>query len=176
MLFIVAVCASAYGGTINKQDTTVTKADTMDKIIIQTAVLNCSREKAFEYFTKNELLEQWLTVKAEVEPRVGGKYELFWNPADRENDSNIGCKILAMESPDYLNFEWKGPKEYKEFMNFTRPFTNVTVIFSPVGEKTKVTLLHTGWREGENWEQGRQFFIRAWAGAFSELEKLVNGN
>lgn len=34
---------------------------------------------------------------AAVDPKVGGKYELFWNPEDREKDSTISCKgILAV--------------------------------------------------------------------------------
>ena len=48
----------------------------MDKIIYHSIVLECSTHTAFEFFTKNELLEKWLTKEADVEPKVGGKYEL----------------------------------------------------------------------------------------------------
>lgn len=147
----------------------------MDPIIVQTSVLNTTPEKAFRFFTENKLLESWLTVKADVEPMSNGKYELFWNPGDPENNSTIGCKVLAVESPHFINFEWKGPKQFKHFMNDVQPLTNVTVLFSDVGNhKTKVTLIHTGWRKGENWEQARKYFINAWTGAFQQLEKLLN--
>jgi uncharacterized protein YndB with AHSA1/START domain len=53
----------------------------------------------------NEHIEKWLAQMANVEPRVGGKYELVWNPDDKQNDSTIGCKILALQSNRFLTFE-----------------------------------------------------------------------
>jgi len=146
----------------------------MDKIILQTASLNCSVEKSFEMFTQNQMLESWLTTKADVEPKIGGKYELFWEPEDPENNSTISCKILALDKPNYLNFEWTGPKQYKHFMNNASPLTNVTVVFIADAGSTKVALIHTGWRDTADWEQARQYFINAWKGAFSKLEKIIN--
>jgi len=162
-LFLVA------NNNINCQNSNV-----MDKIITQKAILNCDINKAFAMFTKNSELKKWLTIKSDVEPKVGGKYELFWEPNDPENNSTIGCKILAFDKPNYLNFEWKGPKKYKKFMNTVRPLTNITVMFSSKEGKTIVTLVHTGWREGSNWEEARQYFVNAWKGAFLRLENLIN--
>jgi hypothetical protein len=60
-------------------------------------------------------------------------------------------------------------------MNIVRSLTNVTVIFSNLDDrKTKITLIHSGWRQGENWELARQYFIKAWTGAFKQLERLIN--
>lgn len=168
----LTICALLVSGEAISQ--TTEKQDNMDKIIIETVTLNCSIEKAFEIFTSNKHLESWLTAKADVEPQVGGKYELFWEPDDPKNNSTIGCKILAIDKPNYLNFEWKGPKQYKHFMNNVRPLTNVTVIFTTQGDQTRVTLIHTGWRDTDDWEQARQYFVNAWKGAFSQLEKYVN--
>ena len=147
----------------------------MDKIIEERALLSCKKEKAFEMFISNKNLENWLTTKAHIDPQVGGKYELFWEPNNPENDSTIGCKFLAFDKPNFLNFEWKGPKRYKHIMNNVRPLTNVTVVFTEQGNQTQVTLLHTGWREADNWEQARQYFIIGWKEAFSQLENYVKG-
>lgn len=146
----------------------------MDKIIHLTVELPCSPQTAFTYFTSGPKLERWLTVKADVEPKAGGKYELFWDPADPENDSTIGCRLLVVEEPHYLNFEWKGPRQFKRQMNFRRPLTNVSVIFTPSPAGTIVSLLHTGWGEGDDWDTPREFFEHAWRGAFEQLLKLVN--
>ena len=118
----------------------------------------------------------WLARKAEVEPEVGGKYELFWDESDPENNSTIGCKLLALENPHYVNFEWKGPKKYKSVINTARPLTNVTVVFSALGLTTQVTLIHTGWRDSCDWEEARRFFGLAWSGALEKLETYVNHN
>lgn len=119
----------------------------IDKIIKVAAVLDISACEAFSYFTDNERIANWLTTKADIELKEGGKYELFWTPQDpdKTNNSTYGCKILAFEKPYYLNVEWWGNSEQKHFMNNIRPLTNVTVLFSELEKnKTKVTLLHTG--------------------------------
>jgi uncharacterized protein YndB with AHSA1/START domain len=146
----------------------------MDKIIYQSTKLKCDAQKAFEMFTVNEHLEKWLCETADVEARVGGKYELFWNPKDRENDSTIGCKILAINSAKVLCFEWKGPKQFKHFMNRGGPLTHVIVFFSPQKEDTEIHLIHTGWGSTREWEEARLWFDKAWVEAFLKLQKYVN--
>lgn len=146
----------------------------MDKIIFHSARLKCDVKRAFEMFTVNEHLEKWLTEVADVERKVGGKFELFWNPKDRENNSTIGCRILALQPNKFLCFEWKGPKQFKHFMNERRPLTNVVVFFVLHEEEIEVYLLHTGWENTEEWEEARQWFDKSWATAFSELQKYVN--
>lgn len=147
----------------------------MDKIIHCSVQLQCDVHRAFEMFTVNHLLESWLVNVAEVEHVVGGKYELFWEPEDRENNSTIGCKLTAIEPNKFLSFEWRSPKQYKHFANNADPLTHVVVFFIPDDEVTEVHLIHSGWRSSSEWEEARQWQDRAWSGAFKELEKKVNG-
>jgi len=146
----------------------------MDKVIHHSVRLACGCQKAFEMFTVNECLQKWLTEKADVEPNVGGKYELFWNPKDRENDSTIGCKVLAINEDKFVCFEWKGPIRFKHFMNAASPLTCVTVFFIPCEEGCEVHLLHTGWRDTNEWEQARQWFNEQWKTALTQLQKCIN--
>jgi uncharacterized protein YndB with AHSA1/START domain len=145
----------------------------LDKIIYLSMILKCSPHKAFEMFTIGEHLEKWLTTSANVEPKIGGRYELFWNPGDKENDSTIGCKVLAIGPDRFLAFEWKGAKQFKHFMNNVRPLTSVTVFFIPCQDSTEVHLLHTGWRDTAEWEEARQWFDKAWGNALAELKSYV---
>lgn len=146
----------------------------MDKIIHHSIQLHCDPHRAFELFTVNQLLESWLVNVAEVEPVAGGKYELFWEPNDRENNSTIGCKITAIEADTFLSFEWRSPKQFKHFANAADPLTHVVVFFIPNDRGTDVHLIHSGWRSSAEWEEARQWQDRAWYGAFQQLEKLVN--
>lgn len=144
----------------------------MDSVIHQSTRLACSRDRAWELFTVSGELESWLTTSAEVEPRIGGKYELFWNPADRENDSTIGCRVTALSPGELIAFEWKGASQHKTFMNDVRPLTHVTVSIIPVDdEATDVHLVHSGWRDGAEWDEARQWFEQAWASAFEALQE-----
>lgn len=149
----------------------------MNKIIFQTVQLPCNANQAFEWFTKNSLLESWLTTVADVDPVVGGKFELFWNPDDRAIDSTLGCIITAIEPGQLLAFEWKGPKQFKDFMNQPNALTHVVVAFIPIkkdaDEITTVHLIHTGWQNSPGWDEARQWFENAWSHTFEELKKQV---
>lgn len=146
-----------------------------DPIISVETILNCSAEQAFNYFSQEELLTKWLTKKAVVEMKVGGKYELYWAPEDNDptNDSTYGCQVLAVDRPHVLSIEWKGNKEQKHFMNTVQPLTNVTIMFFGFGTSaTKVILLHTGWRQGAEWNAAKDYFRYAWSTAFSQLKRI----
>jgi len=148
----------------------------MQKIIQIEIELNCNVSQAFDFFTVNEKLESWLPEKAEIEPKVGGKYELFWDSQNREINSTIGCKITSIEKDKFISFEWKGPEMFQSFMNFCDPLTHVVVVFSSSSDdpkKTKIYFFHSGWRDDPEWQKARDYFEKAWSGALTNLrEKL----
>ncbi len=146
----------------------------MDKVITVETTVRLNKKNAFDLFTQKEYLEKWLTKKAFVKDEVGGAYELFWEPEEPRYNSTIDCKILAMAKPDFLSFEWKGPKQFDAFMNHIRPLTNVTVMFFENKDFTKIVLLHSGWRQNKQWNEAREYFSNAWQMAFKELERYAN--
>jgi uncharacterized protein YndB with AHSA1/START domain len=147
----------------------------MSKIIQQSVSLNCNAVAAFQEFTKAERLVRWLARDAEVEPELGGKYELFWDTEERDRNSTRGCRITAIEPPRLLAFDWKGPEQFRHFMNVAQPLTHVAIFFLPVSATTtEAHLLHTGWGDTPAWDEARQWFERAWSGAFAALKNQVN--
>ena len=77
------------------------------------------RDRLWEAWTTPEGLSSWLCLRADVEPAVGGRFELFWNPdASRpESDSTLGCRVLSIDRPRLLQFTWRGSDEVAEVMN-----------------------------------------------------------
>ncbi|MFX1278372.1 MAG: SRPBCC domain-containing protein [Promethearchaeota archaeon] len=148
----------------------------MENIILIKEELDCTTNIAFEMFTKNTFLERWLTEKADVIPRVGGKYELYWEPENRDNNSTIGCKITGIEKGRFLSFNWKGPVQFKSFMNFVDPLTHVIVFFTQIfsnPKKTTINLFHTGWRKNPEWQEARNYFEKAWTNALKKLQEKI---
>ena len=148
----------------------------MENIILVKEEINCDVNTVFSMFTKNELLENWLTTKANVDPILGGKYELFWVPEHPENDSTIGCKITGIEKNKFISFDWKGPAEFKSFMNIADPLTHVIVFFTHNNDnpkKTIIYLFHTGWRKDSNWQKARDYFEKAWLKALQGLKEKI---
>lgn len=154
--------------------TSSTIAPRPDRIIHLSVRLDQPALAAFRYFVDEDLLASWLTAAARVEPSVGGRYELFWEPADRENNSTIGCRITAIEPGQLLAFQWRSPKRFKSFANAADPLTHVTVAFSAEGTGARVHLVHSGWRSADEWEEARVWQERAWRGAIAALQQLVN--
>lgn len=150
----------------------------MDKVLHHSVRIRCTTARAFEMFTDNILLASWFPQEAHVEPVVGGKYELFWDPDDKENNSTIGCKVTAVDPGKLIAFEWKGPVNFKEFMNNVDPLTHVVVVFLPCENGpeacTDVHVIHSGWRSSEEWEEAWKFFEWAWNEELRELEEFVD--
>ena len=135
--------------------------------------LPCSPAMAFALFTEEKRLEDWLTAKAHVEPRVGGLFELFWAPDDRENDSTIGCRFTAFEPGKLVAFDWRSPRQFKPFANAVDPLTHVTVFLKPHGEGTEVHLVHSGWRTAPEWQEACAWQRRAWTMALTGLQESL---
>lgn len=144
-----------------------------DQIIHATVELPVPVERAFAYFTRPDLLERWLTEKAEIDLCLGGRYELFWAPPDRENDCTIGCRITALAAPHLLAFDWRSPRQFKAFANAADPLTHVVVSFVPLAESSRIHLVHSGWRSAPEWEEARLWQERAWTGALGGLSRLA---
>lgn len=145
--------------------------------IENTIELPVSVEQAWEMWTDNQALQTWLAPKANVKEALGGSYELFWDLEHPDQNSTLGCKILALIPSRLLAFEWRGPVEFSDLMN-TEPFpTWVSVSFERKAEKvTLVHFRHSGWQEGPRWDAARSWQSKAWEMAFAELENLAGAH
>ncbi|MFW9999441.1 MAG: SRPBCC domain-containing protein [Candidatus Hodarchaeota archaeon] len=148
----------------------------MENIILIKEEIDCDIETAFTMFIDNNYLENWLTVKADVNPEVGGKYELFWVPEDRKSNSTIGCRITGIDRNKFISFNWKGPTDFESFMNSADPLTHIIVFLfqnDSNSNKTFIYLFHTGWRNGSEWNKARNYFQNAWSKALWILKKKI---
>lgn len=144
-----------------------------DEVIVKSAALAAAPESAFRLFSTPEGLESWLCARAQVEARIGGRFELFWDPQDPENDSTIGCQVTAVSPGRVLAFQWRSPRQFKAFANAADPLTHVVVTFHGEGAGTVVTLVHSGWRSTPEWLQAARWQRAAWDFAFEALTKTA---
>lgn len=149
----------------------------MRQVIHQSVRAALPPAEVYRYFTENERLESFFTVKAEVEPRVGGRYELDWDPNGPPLQSTVGCRITALTEGRLLAFDWKGPPPHATVMNKSDPLTHVVVAFFPVAAgdsiATEVHVVHSGWGSGERWAAARDYFDRAWELVLAALMEEV---
>lgn len=132
-----------------------------DVVLVKSLVVPFDLEGTFDRFVDPSLLEGWLCERAVTEPRLGGRYELFWGP-DPEYDSTIGCLITAYEPPVVLGFQWRSPRQFRPWTNGADPLTYVVVSFHPEARGTRVVLVHSGWRSSPQWLEAARWQDRAW--------------
>jgi uncharacterized protein YndB with AHSA1/START domain/predicted enzyme related to lactoylglutathione lyase len=144
----------------------------MNKIINSSVVVGCSVKKAFALFTHKEKVETWLCDTANIALEVGGQYELY-NEQDKD-DHTEGCSILALDAPNYLTVEWKGPLKFSELMNLENSLTQVSILFHPKGKYTQVTVQHTGWGVGAAWDEAFFYFQNAWDVVLVKLKSVIS--
>ena len=143
------------------------------KDIVFDISISKSTEEVWALWTENKKLENWLTVKANIEQKLNGLYELFWDPQNPNENSTLGCHITAFIPYKTLIFEWKGPVPYAGIMNIYPLPTWVVVSFESSSSNSAIIhFRHSGWQEGQKWEEARQWQKNAWLGALEELKKL----
>lgn len=149
----------------------------MEPVIHHQIRLACDAQTAYGHFTQEDLIVKFFTNAASVEARVGGKYELAWDPANTPRDSTVGCRITALAAGELVAFDWKGPTSFDAIMNHARPLTHVVVTFHPVENSPSaacdINLIHSGWRPGPGWADARAYFDRAWQQVLEALDQLV---
>ena len=132
------------------------------------------RDQVWQAWTDSKLITNWFSPEANIEPRVGGAYELFFDPSKHEHESTIGCKIIEIKPHEYLSFQWKGPGQFIDIMNQPDPLTHVHVEFKKNGSSTDVRVVHDGWRPGHEWDEAKAWHKKAWKQVLSDLEKYIN--
>jgi uncharacterized protein YndB with AHSA1/START domain len=146
-----------------------------DWVIVKSIRLPMLVDEAFAWLTDPARLESWLCSRARVGHGVGEPFELYWDLADPENDSTIGCRLTAYAPPCLLAFQWRSPKQFKAFANSADPLTHVVVSFHQVEAATLLTLIHSGWRASDEWRRAAAWQDKAWDFAFGALRAQADG-
>lgn len=113
----------------------------------------------------------WLAPRRRVDVKPGGAWEFFWGPDD-DKDSTLGCKLLTVEPPRLLRFEWQGRSEFLDmFLPPKGRRTAIEVLLEDEGAGTRVTLVQAESREGEKWAAYEAWMSKAWEMALEALRK-----
>lgn len=139
------------------------------------AVVLVSPEKAFDLWTSADTAKRFFAPDATIDARVGGRYEMVFEPQkdpQGRDFGTLGCKILELDRGRHLSFQWRGPPWAME-MN-AEPFpTRVDVTFEPakgLANRTHLTLTHSGYGTGANWDKSYDFFVLGWRRVLNRFE------
>lgn len=136
-------------------------------VVLSTEV-NAAPQAVWDAWTSEAGAKTFFAPKARVERRIGGAYEIYFLPDRPEGlRGSEGATLLALEPPRRLMFSWNAPESFGPLRS---QLTVVDVRVEPLGSAaSKVTLTHTGWGEGAEWQKVRDYFAGAWP---TVLERL----
>ena len=132
-----------------------------------------SLDRVWDAWTKSDQITKWFSPDARVNAKVGGPFELFFDPRDHGHQCTKGCVFTLIEPQKELRFTWKGPDQFAELMNKLASLTSVRVAFHSEKESTRVVVEHSGWGEGEDWVQARDWHQHAWEEALECLKAFL---
>lgn len=124
-------------------------------------VLNAGIEQVWSTWTTEEGIRSFFAPACKIEPRVGGTYEIYFNPDEQKGSRGAeGTNILSFEPMKFLSFTWNNPPSIPEIR---WQYTVVSLYFEALNDQqTWLKLIHLGWGLGENWQKARDYFDHAW--------------
>jgi uncharacterized protein YndB with AHSA1/START domain len=127
-------------------------------------------DEAWAAWTTREGIVSFFAPDAVIEPRVGGAFHIHIDPGAAAGSKGADdMRFMALQPKQMLSFDWNAPPHLPE-TRAQRTF--VVVRFEPLGEKvTRVSLHHTGWGTGGEWDKAHAYFDRAWVNVLNNLKQ-----
>lgn len=147
-----------------------------DRQLRKQAVIEASRQAVWDAWTRSDVLTTWFAPYANIELRVGGKYEILFGPPDAPLDTRgaEGCRVLSYLPMEMLSFSWNAPPSIPEARKYR---SRVVLQFADApGGGTEVTLTQLGFGPEPMWDEVYQYFDRAWGSVLANLQKHFAGN
>lgn len=136
---------------------------TEPRVLQKEIIVNASLADAWNSWTTEEGLK-FISHNSRVELRIGGPYEWFLDPQKGTSgeDGAKGSYVLAFLPEKMIAFAWTFPPDVPD-LRAAGETTQVVVLFEPVNDDQVRVALHAhGWKEGEAWQRGWDYFDEAW--------------
>ncbi|MDH5538121.1 MAG: SRPBCC domain-containing protein [Rhizobacter sp.] len=141
-----------------------------ERSIDKEVVVAASVDDVWAAWTTREGVTSFFAPDARIEPHVGGAFQIHMDPGAAAGMKGADdMRFMALQPKKMLSFDWNAPPSLPEART-QRTF--VVVRLHPMGDKgTRVTLHHTGWGDGGEWDRAYNYFERAWGGVLANLKK-----
>jgi uncharacterized protein YndB with AHSA1/START domain len=145
-------------------------AQAAERAIDKSVEVAATLDQAWAAWTTREGITSFFAPDARIEPRVGGAFQIYIDPtAEPGLKGADDMRFMALQPKKMISFDWNAPPSLPEARG-QRSF--VVVRFEPLGDKlTRITLHHTGWGDGGEWDKAYAYFDRAWASVLGNLKK-----
>lgn len=146
----------------------------------QRIIVNTTPSILYRTWSTNAGLESFLAPRAEIEPEPGGVFELRFGPALADRDRPLGSfnggRVVEAVADRKLVFTFGFPP-WLETLRGARVLVEVR-ISRLAGEpgRSRVCILQSGYRIGQQWSAGLRFGRRFWTAALQRLrQRFLSG-
>jgi len=130
--------------------------------------------EVFTDWTTAEGLQSFFAVEAHVELEANGRFDVWFMPdAEPGQRGSDGSKVLGFQKNRMLSATWVMPPYMPEI---NPHHTFIQVWFDDLGEDgTRVRLYHHGFGDGPAWDEGYDYFAKAWPQVMDAYSKHAAG-
>jgi len=141
-----------------------------ERAIDKEVLVLASVDQVWEAWTTRQGIVDFMAPGAEVDARVGGAFHIHFDPlAEPGSKGADDMRYMALQPKRMISFDWNAPPSLPE-ARAQRTF--VVVRIERVDDKTtSVTLHHTGWGDGAEWNEAYNYFGEAWNVVLGNLKK-----
>ncbi|GJM79176.1 hypothetical protein HMSSN139_16720 [Paenibacillus sp. HMSSN-139] len=72
------------------------------EVIVKEIAIEAELDLVWKAWLEERRITQWFAPMANVDPRIGGKFELFFDPSNPERMGTKGCTIRELEEQRLL--------------------------------------------------------------------------
>lgn len=141
-----------------------------ERSIDKEVVVAATVDQVWDAWTTREGIVSFFAPDAKIDARVGGAFQIHIDPlAEPGARGADDMRFMALQPKKMLSFDWNAPPHLPAAR---QQRTFVIVRIEPVDERqTKVSLHHSGWGDGGEWDKAYAYFERAWGGVLGNLKK-----
>jgi|LakMenE18May11ns_1017448.scaffolds.fasta_scaffold9688409_2 uncharacterized protein YndB with AHSA1/START domain len=131
-----------------------------EKILHLEIDISAPVQELWRRWTTKEGIQSFFAPGCNIEMKPDGPFEIFFYPENPPGQRGAdGQRVMAVEEGKMLSFTWNFPPQLAPIRDQR---TIVVLRFEETKNGSKLSLAQMGWGEGELWNQGFEYFKRAW--------------
>jgi uncharacterized protein YndB with AHSA1/START domain len=141
-----------------------------ERVIGKEIVIAAGVDEIWDAWTTRDGIVGFFAPDARIEAKPDGAFAIHFDPTAPDGLKGADdMRFLALQPKKMLSFTWNAPPHLPQAR---AQRTVVIVRFETIGERhTRVSLHHTGWGDGGEWDQAYAYFERAWGFVLGNLKK-----
>jgi uncharacterized protein YndB with AHSA1/START domain len=133
---------------------------TVGRTVEKELFIAAAPERVYQAFTSKQDLESWFVTNADVQAEVGGVFNLRW-----QGDEKVDGQYVELEPHRRITFTWDERPKYG--------ITTCTIKLIPEADGTLVRLTHTGFGDGDNWDELYNGINSGWTEELGHLKSWL---